>query len=92
MQNKHANKASPQEYLEEPRQKPELKELPPSTDKGFWGEDADINLIHKDQLQRHTPNCGSFRQQGPFVICGTCPNAHTIPGFTLNLKGELVKA
>lgn len=87
-----AQQADINEFPEEKHERGNgIGDLPPSSDKKFWGENADVNLINKNDIPRITPNCGNFKQQGPFVICGTCPHSHTIPGFTLNRYGKLVK-
>lgn len=89
---KSAKKADPSEFPESVREKPGVKPLPPSSDRGFWPKDAEINLIDKKSLRalNQGPH-GNFIQRGQEVICQACEASHTIPGVTLNHKGELVK-
>ena len=86
-----AFKADPGEFPEGKREKPEVGELPPSSDKGFWGKDADITLIDKKALRalNKGPH-GDFIQRGQDVICQACEAPHTIPGVTLDHKGKLI--
>lgn len=85
---KQAGKANPNEFPEPVREKPEITPLPPSDDP-WWGE-AEINTFKKQDAPK--PNCGDFTQKGPYVICGKCPNPHTIPGVTLDKDGNISKS
>lgn len=62
------------------RSNKELKDLPPSSNKKFWGEDARINLVDKNSIPKmrvkeHFP----IVRQGPYFVCKGCPYEHTIP-------------
>lgn len=62
------------------RKKAKLGELPSSKNKNFWGEDAEIlNFnVEKDAVV-YQPNPGhEWRQQGPFLICNSCPLKHAV--------------
>lgn len=65
-----------------------LSGLPPSSNKDFWG-DAEISLIKEEDLITYQPKEGhEWRQQGPFLICNSCPLQHaTYIGMNKQLQG-----
>ena len=54
-----------------------LENLPPSSDKDFWGE-GEVNLFEAKESatkSRHFP----IVQRGPYFVCKGCDFEHTIP-------------
>ena len=63
--------------------------LPPSSDKEFWGdaETHSISLKKNPVMSKHK----KLIMRGPYLVCLSCPFEHTIPGYILDKKGKLVK-
>lgn len=55
------------------------KELPESEDREFWGEDAEQFRTDLSGAEKVTVNeAHEWRQQGPFLICKSCPFPHSV--------------
>lgn len=74
------------EFEDKPHVAPKKPEhLPPSSDKDFWGDDADMHQLTPEEIEAkrqqvilnmsHT----SVRREGPYIICTGCPFEHTLP-------------
>lgn len=54
--------------------------LPPSSDKEFWGEDAEITLIdtNKPEAEFKAKEGHIWKQRGAYIICSSCPLMHSV--------------
>lgn len=59
--------------------------LPPSSDQDFWTRDAETHQLTPEEIERQKQAViiqmthHSFKREGPYIICTSCPFAHTIP-------------
>lgn len=53
-----------------------MKPLPPNSDKKFWG---DNEVLSFEKTKTSPPDKHYFEWQGPYAVCVTCPNKHTVP-------------
>lgn len=51
--------------------------LPESSDKKFWGEDA-VMETYQQTHHTDTKTHGNFYKVSGFVVCGNCEGSHTI--------------
>ncbi len=75
-------------------------ELPPSSDKEFWGDDFHSVVRRVSDIAEETANIKQImsnhriQMQGQEFICSSCPHMHSIPldprKYTLNVKGQIV--
>ena len=71
----------PHKDIWEPEPKPQGKTtpLPASSDKTFWGEDAQVEVVNVNNLQETPLSDHYLVWDGPYAKCVSCPFEHTIP-------------
>lgn len=78
--NGKAHKDSLGDWPDKERQAPKKPEhLPPSSDKEFWGEDAEVNTIDRNKLVTPDMSKHHLEWQGPYAVCVSCPFRHAVP-------------
>jgi len=65
-----------------------FSKLPPTTDRDYWG-DAEISQIDTEKdVEAYIPKEGhEWRQQGPYLICNSCPLQHAT---YIGMKKQLI--
>lgn len=62
--------------MKDSENKKDLPQLPPSSDKDFWGEDAEVISVPEPKAPtgvKHT-----IQYYGPEAVCVSCPSPHSM--------------